>query len=109
MEPLMAGILLLGLVLGIIYKTYIPFRSKMKAGKIKEFDTSYIWTAVVALVSATLTALTMFDAAAVSWVNGWPFGTGYAAVAFFGFLWAVGWNYGANRFLDSKAPKGKVN
>jgi hypothetical protein len=96
MTPEMAVALLIGLVMGILYKTYKPYADKKKAGKIQGFDTTYIWTAVVAFVGALMTALGMFSDAAVAWAQGWPFGSGYAAIVGFGFVWAVGWNYGAN-------------
>ena len=99
MTPLIATILLMGLVCGILYKTYAPYARKLKAGTIDKFDTRYLWTAIGAFIGALVSALGLFDAAAISWSQGWPFGTGYFAVFGFGFLWALGWNYGAHNVL----------
>lgn len=110
MDSVYATVLLAGLVLGVIYRTYAPYKSKQTAGSVQKFDPHYLWTAVVALVGATTTALTMFDSAAAAWARGWAFGTGYVAIFGFGFLWAIGWNYGANRVLiDGNAAKTTEN
>lgn len=101
----MAVALLIGLAIGILYKTYAPYAQKKKAGKINEFDRAYLWTAIVAFVGALMTALSMFSDAAVAWAQGWPFGSGYAAIVGFGFVWAVGWNYGANEALKRVPAK----
>lgn len=92
----MATILLLGLAIGILYKTYLPYAQKKQEGKLEKFDPYFIWTAITAFVGALVTALGMFGDAALAWTEGWPFGTGYFAILGFGFLWAVAWNYGAN-------------
>ena len=101
MDPTMATIMLLGLALGILYRTYAPYAQKQKEGTIEKFNPKYIWTAITAFIGAMMTAMTMFPDAAQAWAEGWPYGTGYFAVFAFGFFWAIGWNYGANRVLAS--------
>jgi len=103
MEPIIATILLLGLTLGILYKTYLPYKDKVVKGKIETFDPKFLWTAISAFIGALVTALGMFEDVALAWTNGWPFGTGYIAVFGFGFLWAVAWNYGANNITKLPA------
>ena len=100
-------LLLLGLTLGILYKTYAPYARKKKEGKVQSFDVTYLITAVVAFVSAMVTALGMLPQAMSEWTDEWPFGTGYFAVVLFGFLWAIGWNYGTNRILGPPKDKSK--
>lgn len=102
MNPTMATIMLLGLAHGILYKTYAPYAQKQKAGAIEKFDPRYIWTAITAFIGAVMSAMTMFTDAAQAWAEGWPFGTGYFAVLAFGFVWAIGWNYGLNNIAKPK-------
>lgn len=109
MDSVYATILLLGLAIGILYKTYVPFQQKMKAGTIDRFNPTYIWTAIVAFVGAVMSALAIFPDAAMAWAEGWPFGTGYAAVFVFGFFWAVGWNYGANSVFKPRPESDEVH
>lgn len=99
MNPTLAGILLLGLALGVFYKTYASFAKKLDQGTITDFDPKYIGTAITAFIGSVLTAMTMFPEAAAAWAEGWPFGTGYLAVLGSGFLWSMSWNYGTNRIL----------
>ena len=111
MNPEHAVVLLIGLILGILYKTWVPYRSKVKAGKLDRFDPKYLGTALAALVGASVTAFNMFDEVAISWGEGWPFGTGYVAVLIFGFFWAIGFNHTINQFAKPKTIpliKGKI-
>jgi len=106
MDSIMATLMLLGLAIGILYKTYLPYARKQKAGTIKTFSPRYVWTAVTAFIGSLMTAMTMFTDAAQAWAEGWPYGFGYFAVFAFGFFWAVGWNYGTNQaFKPAKSTK----
>jgi hypothetical protein len=101
MDSTMSVLMLLGIAVGITYKSYVPYNSKKKEGTVQNFDPQYIWTAIVAFIGAIMSGMTMFPDAAQAWAEGWPFGTGYFAVFAFGFFWAVGWNYGANQMVKT--------
>ena len=105
MDSIQATIMLLGLALGILYRTLAPYMSKKQQEKVANFDPKYIWTAIVAFIGALVSGMAMFPDAAAAWADGWPFGTGYFAIFGFGFLWAIGWNHGANRILADSPKK----
>ena len=108
MDAAMNTALLLGLALGILYKTYAPYRTKLAAGTVKSFETTYIWTAIAAFVGSMMTAFLMFPEAATIWAEGWPFGTGYFAIFAFGFFYVSVMSLlaeRATRRADQRAPQ----
>jgi len=93
--------LLIGLAIGIlVLRTWGPFRMKEKADAAKgktprDFDWTYLATAIAAFVGAAGSAVVMLPeamAAAPTTING-------IGLVVFGVFYGAGWNEGFNRYI----------
>lgn len=92
---------LLGILLGVLARTLLPYLRKLKQGKIKKFKKGYWGSAVASFILSLITTLMVFPKFEVA-----PAGTG-AEAAIKLFCLAFGFGFGFNSLVSEGVKWGE--